>query len=309
MQTGVWGIIFISLVVIGVLLFRLWKYQRQVNHILEEIHTLKEEDTNFRLSSSCRVGKTDELINEINELNAHHKQLERILKKENKIYKESITGISHDIRTPLTSAKGYIQMLNKKEISEEKRLEYTKKVEQRLDDVTAMLNQLFEYARIEAGEMEFELEEINAVNVFADVISMFYDDFVKKGCEPKVEIPERASFILADRQAFIRIIENLIKNALVHGTGDYCLSLDNLEDNLIISISNRTESIEHKDVDRIFDRFYTTDQSRSRKTTGLGLAIVKRFSEQMGGNVEATLNNDIFMVEVKLPLIKRGETL
>lgn len=305
MQAGVWGIIFISLVVIGVLLFFLWKYQRQVNHILEEMNTLKEEDTNFRLSSYCRVGKTDELINEINELNVHHKQLERILKKENKIYKESITGISHDIRTPLTSAKGYIQMLNKKELSEEKRLEYTKKVEQRLDDVTAMLNQLFEYARIEAGEMEFEIEEINAINVFADVISMFYDDFVKKGCEPKVEIPEKASFILADRQAFIRIIENLIKNALVHGTEDYRLSLSNQKENLVISVSNRTDSIEHKDIDRIFDRFYTTDQSRSRKTTGLGLAIVKRFAEQMGGNVEATLKNDIFIVEVKLPLVKK----
>lgn len=65
-----------------------------------------------------------------------------------------------------------------------------------------------------------------------------------------------------------------------------------------ITVSNRTDSIEEEDMERIFDRFYTTDQSRTRKTTGLGLAIVKRFAEKMGGRVSAELQDDVFMIRL-----------
>ena len=99
---------------------------------------------------------------------------------------------------------------------------------------------------------------------------MFYEDFQKKGCNPKVYIPPKTCYVRADRNAFIRILENLMKNVLVHGIGDYRFFLSEEENRVEIQISNRNNSIESKDLDRIFDRFYTTDRSRRRKTTGLG---------------------------------------
>ncbi len=80
-----------------------------------------------------------------------------------------------------------------------------------------IFNQVFEYARIEAGELVLNMEKVNAGNLFTEIISMFYEDFLKKGCEPEIEIVPKALFIQADRHAFSRILENLIKNALVHG--------------------------------------------------------------------------------------------
>lgn len=300
MQGIIYGII--VTIAAGVLLMRLWLYRKQINHIKDELFMLKQEDTNYRLSSCCHVGETEEMIRNMNEiLDAYRKEM-RVLKNDNRLYKESITSISHDIRTPLTSAKGYTQMLSDGAFSTEKQQLYIKKIEQRIDDVTEMLNQLFEYTRVEAGELEFLMEKINLNNVFVETVSMFYDDFVVKRCEPVIDVDETPCYIHADKRAVIRIIENLIKNALVHGTGDYVFRLKKQEQSVILSVSNRTDSIEEKDMDRIFDRFYTTDQSRTRKTTGLGLAIVKRFAAQMGGQARACLENDIFTVEVEFYL-------
>ena len=84
-----------------------------------------------------------------------------------------------------------------------------------------------------------------------------------------------------------------------------CISVISGKENLaVLSISNKNSDIEEKDIERIFERFYTTDQSRTRKTTGLGLAIVKRFTNQMGGNVKAYLQNDRFTIEVSFMCIK-----
>lgn len=314
-----YGVIIISVIIIGVLWMRLGMYKGQIRHIKKELSMLHKEDTNYRLSSYCRIGETEEMIELLNEILKEYREEVRTLKNENRLYKESITSISHDIRTPLTSAKGYTQMLaesmqsevihqvgkyqehagEKKRLSEEKKREYVGKIEQRIDDVTDMLNQLFEYARVEAGELEFLPERINLNNLFAETISMFYDDFVAKNCEPVVEIAEIPCYINGDKRAMTRVIENLIKNALVHGTGDYVFSLKRNGDKVIVSATNQTDSIEEKDLDRIFDRFYTTDQSRTRKTTGLGLAIVKRFTNQMGGTARAFLIGDMFTIEIE----------
>lgn len=309
MQTVLMGTIFLLLAVVLLLAFRLWCYCKQTKHISEELSIIAEEDTNYRLSSYCAIGKTEEIIQKANDIIAKYREEEIKLRKENTAYRESITSISHDIRTPLTSAKGYIQMMQGSEVSQEKKTEYAAIVEQRLDDVKDMLNQLFEYARIEAGEMVWESEKLNAGNLFAETLSMFYSDFVERDCEPEVKMTELPCYIQGDRHAFVRIVENLIKNALVHGKGGYRMSLQSEGGRAVLRVSNRTDSIEEKEIERIFDRFYTTDQSRSRKTTGLGLAIVKKFAEQMGGTAEASLERERFTVTVKIPQVQENTIL
>lgn len=301
MQIQLLGVIVILIIVAGILSARLWCYKRQISHMKEELNLLEKEDTNSLLSSFCPIGETEEIIETVNRLLLRDREEVNKLKRENRIYRESITSISHDIRTPLTSAKGYLQMLQKEQLPEEKKLNYLRTVEQRLDHLTDMLNQLFEYARIEAGEMNFEPEIFNAGNLFAETISMFYEDFVKKGCEPEVTITETPCKIHADKHAFVRIVENLIKNALVHGIGEYKIALTMENEQCIVRISNLTDSIEAQDMDKLFERFYTTDQSRTKKTTGLGLAIVKRFAEEMGGSANASLEGNRFTIEVCLP--------
>lgn len=288
---------------VAVLLLRLLCYRKQINHIKEQILFLQAEESNYMLTSVCHVGETVELINVLNDLIEDFRLKHRRLRKANQSYRESITSISHDIRTPLTSVKGYVQMQKNADIPQERKAEYLRIVERRLIELGDILNQLFEYARLEAGEIQLNAQRINAGNLFAEIISMFYEDFASKGLEPQVEIPREAMFILADKHAISRILENLIKNALVHGEGKYCFSLTSREGYAVITIANETERIEEKDLQQIFERFYTTDQSRNRRTTGLGLAIAKEFTEQMGGSIEAFLREGYFMVEVRFRLL------
>ena len=300
METILGGIIILLLIGAGILSARLCCYRKQMRHMLRELDVIEQTDTKVLLTSAVSVGQTDEVISAVNRILQRKRCTEEQLYRENRSYRESITSISHDIRTPLTSAKGYLQMLAAGNAAEEKRNQYARTVERRLDDLTGMLDWLFLYARIEAGELELQREVINAGNLFVETVSMFYEDFVKKNCEPSVKVPSEPCHISADREAFVRILENLIKNALVHGTGDYELSLRKEKNEAVIRVANRTDSIEVQDMEHIFERFYTTDTSRSRKNTGLGLAIVKKLTEQMQGKVEATLENGYFAIEVRL---------
>lgn len=287
-----------------VLAIWVWRYKRQTSHLLGQMGLLEQEDTNYRLSSYCRVGKTELLIEEFNRILELDRSRMSMLKKGNRSYRESIISISHDIRTPLTSAKGYLQMmLHKTQIEETKQRAYLENIEHRIDDVTDMLSQLFEYARIEADEIVLQEEKINAGNMFADVLSMFYEEFVSRDCEPFIDIDQTPCYIWADRHGVRRIMENLIKNALVHGTGEYRFILAQKGNDIEITVSNRTDSIEEEDMERIFDRFYTTDRSRTCKSTGLGLAIVKRFTDKMGGKACARLEGGMFTIKIVFPKV------
>ncbi len=304
MQIIATGIIIVLLITAGVLSVRLWCYRTQMRHMLDELYFLENNDTNSLLTSRIAVGSTQAVILAVNHLLTRYRENERRLLRENKIYRESITSISHDIRTPLTSAKGYLQMLQRQNVSEEKKAQFLSTVERRLDHLNNMLNQLFEYARIEAGELALEPEELNVGNLFAETISLFYNDFVQKGFVPEIDIAKKPCKIYADRNALVRIMENLIRNALVHGIGGFWFSVRVTEQQALIGVSNLTDSIESYELDSIFDRFYTTDHSRSCRTTGLGLAIVKQFAQQMGGSVQATLEEGRFTVQVMLPLLQ-----
>ena len=311
MQNVLYGLITLLIFMTCVSVFlaaRLGRYRRQTRHMIEELSMLRQEDTNYRLSSCCRAGRTQEVIALFNQIAEKYRREMVQLKRENRTYRESITSISHDIRTPLTSAKGYLQMLSRDVLSDaaavKKHQEYLAAVERRVDDVTDLLNQLFEYARVEADEMEFDMERLSLTNLFVDTISMFYDDFSAQDCEPVIDVLQTPCYVLADRNALIRIIENLIRNALVHGTGEYRFSLRLYHEHVCLQVANRTDSIEQNDLERIFDRFYTTDTSRTRKTTGLGLAIVKQFVEHMYGTVEASLEEGIFSIEIIMPVLQ-----
>ena len=278
--------IIVTLSLIIVLSFYLF-HRREVTRLSQKLQTLLHSFTHAELTLDFPSSDITDLVNALNELlRVYHKQVYSLQKKDEAI-KETITNLAHDLRTPVTAIQGYTQMLlQSPELSEED-LDAAAVINERLNVLNQLLNQLFEFARIEADEMEFSYTTFDLNAVLRSVAVSFFKSFEERKIIPALSIAE--------------IFENIISNALSHGKSDYHFSSYDDNENYHFSFQNFTDSINESDIDKIFNRFYTTDLSRSRKTTGLGLTIAKNLTVKMGGSISASLNNNVFEIVVCFP--------
>ena len=213
-----------------------------------------------------------------------------------------ITSLSHDLRTPLATANGYIQLLQEQDLTGDQK-EYVMIAGERISAVKLLLDQLFEFARIEADELKLNCRNTDIHSVLRDVVASYYGDFEQKKCVPHIVIPNSPAIIWGDPDALTRIFSNVVYNALVHGDGNYQITAALEEAQTVITVKNASSSIQQEDIPHLFDRFYTTDQSRTKKTTGLGLAIAQRLVTRMGGQISASLQNGIFAIQIVFPIV------
>lgn len=275
-------------------------YRMNIKHITRQLlEMMNIPDTNELLTVLARQSDIVDLVNILNKL-IKDIRLSRIrIKRLTMKFRKGITNIAHDLRTPLTTASGYVQMLQASATEEESQ-EYLRIILERQNMVKMLLEQLFEYVRIESGEIIYEHVSIDAKKVFIDTLAMYYDDFNKNGEEPTIHLLEKPCIILGDEQGIKRIFSNILFNAITHGKGDYCFQIQE-KDSYIFTFSNISDPMTGEDLDKIFDRFYTKDQSRNKKTTGLGLTIAKEITMQMNGKIEAYYNNSRFFISISFP--------
>ena len=292
--------IIVTLSLIIVLSFYLL-HRREVTRLSQKLQTLLHSFTHAELTLDFPASDITDLVNALNELlRVYHKQVYSLQKKDEAI-KETITNLAHDLRTPVTAIQGYTQMLlQSPELSEED-LDAAAVINERLNVLNQLLNQLFEFARIEADEMEFSYTTFDLNAVLRSVAVSFFKSFEERKIIPALSIAEISFPFYGDEKAVTRIFENIISNALSHGKSDYHFSSYDDNENYHFSFQNFTDSINESDIDKIFNRFYTTDLSRSRKTTGLGLTIAKNLTVKMGGSISASLNNNVFEIVVCFP--------
>jgi signal transduction histidine kinase len=285
-------ILFISL-----LIYHLY-YRANVRNITTILNELeKEPDTNRLLTVIADQKDINKLASSINCVLGDVRRSQIQLNNLNRNFRQSITNISHDIRTPLTTASGYVQMLQA-DVSEKEREEYISIILERQNMVRTLLEQLFEYVRIESGEITYEQVPVDAKNVFLETIALYYEDFNRKGMEPAIEYPEQSCMITGDEKGLKRIFSNILYNALLHGSGDYAFSIEKTDTQIVCTFSNKSELMSTTELDNIFERFYTGDKSRNKKTTGLGLAIAKEITRKFGGDIQAGYRSGRFYIWV-----------
>ncbi|MBO7451563.1 MAG: HAMP domain-containing histidine kinase, partial [Clostridiales bacterium] len=144
-------------------------------------------------------------------------------------------------------------------------------------------------------------EKINILNMLIDFISDCAPLMDKKGITPQIDLPEHSVYVFSDRNAIDRILQNLITNSIRYSAGDISVKLEKTNDGIILSVGNPIPKDSELDPDRMFNRFYTGDSSRSTGGTGLGLAVVKELSEKLGGSVKAQRDGDQLTVMLTLP--------
>jgi len=280
----------IIFIIAVLLLTRLFALKKEVKKISKQLEKYNDRKTNKKIEMALFDKNMEKLGLEVNKLiDLYVAENRKRIRYENE-QKQAIANISHDLRTPLTSILGYIQMAEEEDVTADERKELLSIANKRAKRLETLLKDFFELSIIESTDHHLKSEQINLRNLTIDVLISFYDRFQERNMEPTIHIPEKDVFIIADESAVTRVIENLLSNAIVHSDGNIIISLEEQGSTVKLSVRNDAYSLTDEDARHMFDRFYIADRSRSGKSTGLGLSIVKSFMEKMNGKLTGHLN-------------------
>lgn len=280
-------IIGLSLTILIVLLIIFILKTKEINRLTLELKKLNSEGKIEKLRLSLPNKNIENLIVEINTLIDDKRKMENIYKEKDMELREAIANMSHDLRTPLTSIMGYVYLLNDDKLDKEERKEYLKIIEKRSLVLNDLITNFYGLSRIQADQYEIKFEPVNLELVLGEIIAAFYETLDYKFGEPEINIEEGLGPVLGDKQALNRIFTNLIENIIKHGEGEVKISLKKKNKYIVMEFSNKAEELGLKDVNRIFEKFFTKDRMRTGQNTGLGLAIVKLLVEKQGQKIEA----------------------
>ena len=295
------NILLILCITLGILLalclLRLFLLKQDIRQLSNKLSDIAHIDTNARLATHTFDKSVSRLIQSINAMLKKNRMDHIAAKRTEAELKRAITNISHDLRTPLTAARGYLQMLESSDLDPVTRARYVEIIGGRLENLSALMGNLFEFAQVIEGNTVFEIQAVNISNALRDALSESYRELEHKGFRVEIDIPEAPVLCRCDPDALRRVLQNLLKNVCVHGRGELRVRLREG----VIEIANRADGLERMDVAQLFERFYTSDASRSNQNTGLGLAIARELTERMGGALLAEKDEDMLVMRLVLP--------
>lgn len=254
-----------------------------------------------------------ELCKSINHMSIELAKKEKTEKENEKKRKELITNVSHDLRSPLTSIIGYVDLLKQENIKRDQYMQYIEVIDKRLQGLNMLIGELFELSKLEDSDQKLRFEKVD-MNSFLVHMTQEYDlIFHEKGIVLKTDILSEQVFLDIDLEKITRALRNLLDNAEKYSYDKTILFRvwkNNSENVLCICVSNSIEEKKESEIelDSIFDRFYKGDIARSNtNSSGLGLAITKRIVELHGGNICAEIDdteekNKIFSIVIKLKM-------
>ena len=246
--------------------------RRQIRDICAQSEFIEKHDSNKLISVDIHDKAVLELVSCMNGLLEEKRRVTIQAKNNERNFKDTISGISHDIRTPLTSLYGYFQMLQDVADGASKE-KYTQIINSRILELQNMTEQLFTFVKLENPSYTLDCESVNLTQTLCDVMFSFYGDFEQNAMEPKVDIPAE------------------------HGCRELSVGMKSRDEWVEISVSNQVAEDESIDVSRVFEKFYKADSSRHKSgSTGLGLFIARTLTERMGGKICAEVNGDVFTV-------------
>lgn len=269
----------------------------ELRNIGEDIKLNGEEYVNIHTKS---LDKDIEFV--VSQINYLYDENQKIKVKSNikeEEIRRSISNISHDLRTPLTSIIGYIQLIQDENSSYEEKKIYIDIVERRTKNLETLISNFYDLSRLEESNYEFNLQNTNLKSILSQNIAMFYNEFIKKDIDPNIYMEDDIKDIVTDKSAVNRIFANLINNIIKHGDGGVRISLKNEDDYIVSEFVNNAPNLKEDDANKVFERFYIGDKSRSNSSTGLGLSVTKSLVEKLEHKIEASIVNNSFIITIK----------
>ena len=273
-------------------------YLMEVRHLARLLRE-RDPESNERIAAGTMPGMT-ELAAAINgELDRGADAHVRDMRHQQE-FQRDLSALSHDIRTPLMGAKGYLQ-LAAGEGDSARRARQLEMAAARIDATTELLDQLFAYTKSTDPDLSLELAPIALKPLVEEVLLGQYPAFEARGWEPAVSFADEGATVEANREALARIMQNLVTNALRHGAGAPKVACRDDGDTVELVISNPVCDPAAIDTSRLFDRFYQADATRGAAGSGLGLSVAANLAHAMGAKISAALSGDGLAITLALP--------
>lgn len=275
---------------------------KYIKYLTKEVKIIKDEG----FGKTIKVIGGDELSELCKSINDMSVELGEKIDNEKRIENnknELIANISHDLKTPLTSIIGYLEILNNENIDEEDKEKYIKIAYNKSLRLKSLVNELFEYTKLASNDIKFEKKRVNIAMLLNQVVGESIINFSEKNINVVLNNPYNEIFCNIDSTQMLRVFENLIKNAEKYSDVDSVftvkVSLDN--ENVLISFINKCSDLRGENLESLFEKFYRNDKSRTNEGSGLGLPIAKRIIELHEGKLwaEKLDNNIIFNIKLK----------
>lgn len=199
-----------------------------------------------------------------------------------------IENISHDLRTPLTSILGYLDLIDKASLGEEDR-ENIEIIERKARALQRLIGNFYDLSRLELNDYQLSMEPIELTRYAKEILLTHFQEFENRHLDIRLDLSENPVYVMADSGALERIFTNLVQNALRYAETNFTVSITEIDGTAKITFGNDTSVLTAEDASHLFERFYVKDSSRTAQSTGLGLTISKLLTEAMGGTAAAEL--------------------
>lgn len=302
----------LAYVLIGIAIFTISflllqeKSMRYIGEISSAMQNISEGD----LNTVVDVVGDDEFSTMAMNLNKMVEDIKVLIDKERESERtknELVTNVAHDLRTPLTSIIGYLELLSgDTPMTPEMQKKYINIAYIKAKRLEKLIEDLFGFTKLNCGKIAMNVGSVDVVKLLSQLMEEFYPSFVDRNLSYELESNVPAKVIKADGNLLARVFDNLINNAIKYGADGkrILVTVDATDEVVTVCVINYGYVIPEDELPMIFDKFYRVEQSRSTDTggTGLGLAIAKNIVEMHGGSieVESSLKGTIFKVKLQV---------
>ena len=302
--------IFYVLVGIGVFSVSFLLLQRKTVRYIGKISAAIRNISEGDLNTHVEILGDDEFSAMAANLNKMEADIQNLMEKEREAERtknELITNVAHDLRTPLTSIIGYLELLaGNTKIPLDMQHKYIEIAYGKARRLEKLIEDLFGFTKLNYGKISMHVAQVDVVKLLGQLLEEAYPNFVEKNLSYDLQSNIPAKIITADGNLLARLFDNLIGNAIKYGADGkrVLVKIHGDDDVVTVSVTNYGYVIPPDELPLIFNKFYRVEQSRSSSTggTGLGLAIAKEIVDMHGGTIQVAsdLNGTVFTVKLQV---------
>lgn len=263
------------------------RVKKQIAEMTDALADVKNGNGNRRILSAENE-LTAPLAYEINDIIISYESRLSTVRQAEETNRQLMTSLSHDVRTPLTTLIGYLDAVHKGIVTGKDRCDYIETARRKAYDLKEYIDVLFDWFKLNSDEFAMEIHSVEAAELTRNILIDWIAIFEEKQIDYHIRIPEQPYHVELDPDCYIRVLNNLIQNVMIHSHADKIeITVSKQEESMQILLSDNGIGIDKEDLKHVFERLYKCDKGRSEKGSGLGLSIVNQLVEKMNGTITA----------------------